>query len=248
MAIGFRASSAFAAGTTSVVGTIPTGTVAGDIMLLHVNCKPFSATIVTPAGWEIVAGSNGANGAVASGIDTGSVQWTTFWRLWQTGDGNVTVTITSGNVALACIKSFSKNSANIWVTPTGAKGSDTTSGTPFSITMDVDPGITTGDMIAGSTVLAGNDSNFGAPGITAASATIGTVTESPGEGATASGDDLESISFYALCTAGTATAPAVVTSTLSVAQTGGGNITRLRETLAGKGYFKNQAVNRAATF
>lgn len=230
MAITLRAAGAWAAGTTSVAPTIPGGTAAGDIMLLHVVCKPFSATINTPTGWTLVPGTDGANGSTASGIDSGSVQQKTFFRLWVTGDGTPTVSITSGNVALGVIKSFQKASAAGWAHPLGAKGSDTSSGTGFSLTMDQDPGITNGDMLDAVSVIAGDNSTFGTPTMTATSATLAAVTESPAtEGTTAGGNDLEATAGHSACTAGTATAAPVVGWTLSVAQTGGGALTRLRE-------------------
>lgn len=230
MTIALRAAGAWASGSASVAPAIPAGTVAGDLMLLYVGSKPFSATINTPAGWTEIAAAGGTNGTVANGVDVGSVAWKTFFRLWQSGDANPSVSVTTGNATLSVIKSFSKQSANNWVTPPGAKGSDTTSGTAFSLTMDVNPGVTSGDMLATFATIAGNNATFGTPTLTAAGATIGTVTESPAsEGSTAAGNDLESSASHALCTAGTASAAPVVGWTLSVAQTGGGSLVRLRE-------------------
>ena len=229
MTIALRAAGAWAAGSTAPAPVIPTGTTTGDIMVLYVGCKPFSATINTPSGWTLITGTDGQNGTTASGIDTGSVRWAAFYRAWLSGDANPTISVTSGNVSLAVIHSYSKTLA-AWVTPTGAKGSDTTSGTGFSLTMDANPGITLNDMLATFATIAGNNATFGTPTLTAAGATIGTVTEQPAtEGSTATGNDLESSASQALCTAGTATAAPVVGWTLSVAQTGGGAIVRLRE-------------------
>ena len=147
MTIALRAAGAWVAGSTSVTPAIPTGTTTGDMMLLYVGGKPFSHTINTPGGWTKLTAGSGANGSVASGIDTGSVDWAAFYREWQSGDGNPTVSVTSGNVTLAVIKSFSKTAPS-WATPVAAKGSDTSSGTGFSLTMDADPGITLDDMLA----------------------------------------------------------------------------------------------------
>lgn len=250
MAIAIVGGTAWVAGTTSAAPTIHASTAAGHMMILFMNGKPFSGTIVTPTGWELVEGSNGTNGSTASGIDTGSVQWAAFWRLWQPGDGTPTVPFTSGSVCLAVINSFSKSVAGSrWAVPIGAKGSDITSGTGFSLTMDVDPGITVGDRVTGSMVLAGNNATFGSPAMTATSATFGAVAEPQGEGATAQGDDLESISFHANCDAGTASAAAVTSATLSIAQTGGGCIVRLREVvLPNDQYNINTTVARASIY
>jgi hypothetical protein len=230
MAITARVPAVWAAGSTSVAPGLPVAIGAGDIMILFVGSKPFSDTINTPSGWTLLSAGEGTNGSVASGVDVGSVHWATFYRLWQSGDASPTVSITSGNVTLACINGFSKDGGMNWDTPVAAKGSDTSSGTDFSLTFDADPGITANDMLVMGFVIAGNNSTFGLPTLTAASATIGTVTESPAvEGATATGNDLEATAAYALCTAGTGTAAPVGGSTLSVAQTGGGSIVRLRE-------------------
>lgn len=248
MAIALRAAGAWAVGTTSVAPAIPAGTAAGDMMIMYVGCKPFGATIVTPAGWTPIPGTNGANGAVASGVDTGSVQWAAFQRPWVSGDGAPTVTVTSGNVALGVIHSFSKSDDAAW-SVAGAKGSDTSSGTGFSLTMDANPGIVSGDFLSTMSVIAGDNSTFGTPTITATSATIGTVTENPAtEGTTAGGNDLEASASTAAVTAGAATAAPVVGWTLSVAQTGGGCIVRLREQRKPpRQYVRGQAVMRRVT-
>lgn len=230
MAIALRAAGAWAAGSTAPAPTIPAGTTTGDIMLLYIGCKPFSSTINAIGGWTLVSGSDGTNGSVNSGIDTGSVKWACFYREWQSGDANPSISITSANVSLAVIKSYSKAAGNTWAVPAGAKGSDTSSGTGFSLTMDADPGITLDDMLDTFSTIAGNNATFGTPTLTATGATIATPTESPTtEGSTATGHDLESSASHALCTAGTATAAPVVGWTLSAAQTGGGAIVRLRE-------------------
>ncbi len=230
MTIAARTPGAWTAGTTSVASIpLPTGNAAGDVNIIFVGCKPFNADIVVPAGWELIPGSDGANGSTASGIDTGSVLWKSFYRFWRSGDAAVTVTVTSGNVALGYMGGFSKAAGKEWLIA-AAKGSDTTSGTGFSLTMDANPGITNGDFLVTGSVIAGDNSTFGTPTLTAASATIGAVTERPAtEGTTALGNDLEASASTASCTAGTATAAPVVGWTLSVAQTGGGNIIRLRE-------------------
>ena len=229
MTIALRAAGAWAFGSTSVAPALPAGNAAGDRNLLRVVCKPFSATIVTPAGWTRIAAASGTNGSTGSGIDTGSVQWALFYRDWQSGDAAPTVTVTSGNVSLACIKGYSKAADEDWDAPVGAKGSDTSSDTSFSLTMDANPGVVANDMLDTTAVIAGDSATFGTPTISATGATIGTVTESPAtEGTTATGNDLEASASHALCTAGPGTAAPVLGWTLSAAQTGGGAIVRLR--------------------
>ena len=228
--ISLRETGGWGDGTTSVSRNVPTGTTTGDIMLLFVGCKPFDATIVTPSGWTKLDAGSGTNGTTASGVDTGSVQWATFYREWQSGDTTTTVTITGGNVGLCTTQSFKNAGANPWAIPVAAKGSDTSSDTTFSLAMDADPSITANDMLMHYAVVAGDGLTIFTPTLTATSATIGTVTDNGG-GFTALGDDLGGSCSYALCTAGSATAAPVCGWTLSVAQTGGGSIVRLREVI-----------------
>lgn len=232
MAITPRTAGAWAAGSTSIAPALPASIAAGDIMVLFVGCKPFDASIGTPTDWNLLSAGSGANGAVANGTDSGSVLWATFWRTFATGVSAPTVSITSGNVSLGCINGFTKEWWETWSTPEAGKGSDTSSGTGYSITSDVNVQITSGDYVLHGSVIAGNNSTFGTPTLTATSATIGALTESPAtEGSTATGLDLEASCAYAACTAGTSSAAAVGGWTLSVAQTGGGSITRLRASL-----------------
>lgn len=203
------------------------------MMMLSIGCKPFGTTSTAPAGWTLIPEATGQNGTTNSGIDSGSVRWFTYWRAWVSGDAAPTLSLAGGNVALAVIRAYSKTLAS-WVPLVGCSGSDTTSGTGFSLTMDANPGIVTNDMLVTMAVIAGDNSTFGTPTITATGATIGAVTESPAtEGTTALGNDLEASASHALCTAGTASAAPVVGWTLSVAQTGGGSLVRLREAAFG---------------
>jgi len=198
-------------------------------MVMFVGCKPYNATIVVPTGWTLVTGTDGANGTVAMGVDTGSVLWKAMTREWVSGDAAPTVSITTGNTALGVIHAFSRAALASWQIA-GAKGNDITGGTDFIILMDANPGITNGDMLVHGAVIAGNNATLGTPTMTATGATIGTVTESPAtEGTTALGNDLEASASYAACTAGTAIVAPTCGWTTSVAQTGGGSIVRLRE-------------------
>jgi hypothetical protein len=199
------------------------------MMVMFVGCKPYSATINTPNGWTLLSAGSGANGTTGSGIDSGSVLWATFYREFVSGDTGPTVSITSGNVSLGVINGFRKLWWEQWDTPVAGKGSDTSSGTGYSITSDVNMQITTGDYVLHGTVIAGNDATFATPTLTATSATFGTVTESPSaEGSTQTGNDLEASCSYVNCTGGPSSAAPVGGWTLSGAQTGGGSITRLR--------------------
>jgi hypothetical protein len=223
---------AWSSGATSVIMALPASPAAGDWHTIFVGAKPYNAVINTPAGWELVPGSNGSNGTVANGTDVGSVCWASFRRKWQSGDGNVTVSITSGNTALGCATRYRPTAGYSILPPVACKGYDNTSGTGYSATMDANPGITTGDALVHYTFAPGNNTTFGTPTMSATGATIGTVTENYAtEGSSSTGLDCEASASTALCTAGNASAAPVGGWTLSVAQTGGGSFIRVREVL-----------------
>ncbi|MFZ2540710.1 MAG: hypothetical protein WAW75_02930 [Gallionella sp.] len=227
MSIYLRGAGGWAAGQTSIATSIPAGTVAGDMMLLFIGGKQYDETITDPSGWTLLSAGSGANGTVAMGLDTGSVVWKVYYREFVAGDTGPTIT-TDGNVNIALIKSYKKTKAT-WVTPVAAKGSDTSSGTSLSMTMDADVGIIAGDMICHFACKPSDAGTMTVPTITATSATFGTVLNLPVTNAsTLLGNDFGGASSEALCTAGTATAAAVCGWTIT-ANTGGGCIVRLRE-------------------
>jgi hypothetical protein len=198
--------------------------------VLFIGCKPYSATINTPNGWTPITNTSGTNGTTANGTDVGSVAVAAFYRIWQTGDGNPTISITSGNTALACIHRFRPTAGSTINTPVGHRGSDTSSGTGYAATMGSDIGITVGDAVVSYTFIAGNNSTFGTPTLSATGVTFGTVTENPAtEGSTTTGLDSEASASTALPSAGPSSAAAVVGWTLSVAQTGMSDLIRIRE-------------------
>lgn len=230
MAITLRAAGAWAAGSTAPAPGLPAGVAAGDLMILFVGCKPFNATINTPTGWTAIPNTAGNNGSTASGIDTGSVLWAAFYRPWVTGDAGPSISITSGNVSLAVIHAFTPTTGSVFLPPVGHRGSDTTSDTGFSLTMGADFGINANDMLLSHAVIAGDNSTFGTPTISAAGCTFSATTESPAtEGTTATGNDLEASAFWATCSTGPSSAAAVCGWTLSVAQTGGGTCIAIKE-------------------
>ena len=231
MAVAFVAAGAWVEGTTSVTPGLPAGMAAGDVMVLFVGCKPFSATIVEPTGWTLIPGSDGADGTVANVGGAGSVLWAAFQRAWQSGDAAPVVTITSGSISGGVTHGYSKG-AGTWDVA-AAKGSDAVSDTALSLTMDADPGITAGDHLAGFAIIPDNQTMV-TPTLTAASATIGTPNKQPATSlSTASAEDLAATGLEVACTAGTATAAAVQGWTLGGAETGGGCLVRLRESAGG---------------
>jgi hypothetical protein len=237
MSISLREAGAWAAGTTAPAPAIPASTAAGDIMLLFLGCKPFNATIGSITGWTEIAAAGGTSGTTpVTAAGTGSVLWKVFYREWQSGDANPSISITSGDVSLAAIKSWQKTGSG-WEVPAGCQDADTDNTTTITLAMDVNPGITSGDMLDSAVWACDNGGALTAPSITATDATIDTATESPAtQGTTALGSDLEASSCHAGCTAGTASAAPTVQWTIGTAEIDiGGGLVRLRESAGGGG-------------
>jgi hypothetical protein len=96
----------------------------------------------------------------------------------------------------------------------------------------VNVGIIAGDYVLNGSVIAGDNSSFGTPTLTATGCTFTGITESPAtEGNSNTGNDLGASAFYAFCSVGPSSAAPVAGWTLGVAQTGGGSVTRLRAAL-----------------
>lgn len=235
---------AWAAGTTANAAALPATPQAGDLHVKFCHAKPYNATLVDLAGWTPITGSNGTNGTVANGTDVGSIIWKAWYRYWQSGDtATPSFTVTTGNTNLGVIIRFRPTAGATIDVPAACKGFDVTSGTGYSATMDADPGITVNDAIVNFTGLPGNNATFASPTITATGATLGTVTEDPAtEGTTAGGLDCEASSATCFCTAGTSSAAPVVGWTLSVAQTGGGCLVRIRETAGAAPSFRGLSL------
>lgn len=223
---------AWSAGSTAPTPTLPASPQAGDLHVLFIVGKPYTLTRNVPSGWTLITGTDGTNGSVASGTRVGSVSWAAYYRYWQSGDGNPTISWTSGFPTEAVIIRFRPDSGYTIDTPVGAKGSDTSSGTGYSATMDANPGLTAGDVIAHFTGTPNELATFASPTITATGATIGTVTLQ-NQIATTTGADGSAALATAPVSSGTASAAAVCGWTLGAASTGGGALVRIRETAAG---------------
>jgi len=234
---------AWAAGSTAPAPTLPASPQAGDVHILFIGGKPYDLTRNAPSGWTLITGTDGTNGSTASGTQVGSVAWAAYYRVWQSGDSNPTISWTGGFPTMAVIHRLRPASGYTIGTPAGTKGQDTSSGTGYSATMSADPGITTGDVLIHYTVTPNNLATFASPTITATSATIGTVTENPAsEITTTTGADGSASAATATVTSGTATAAPVCAWTLGAASTGGSAFVRIRQS-ASAGWANISKIN-----
>ena len=231
MTIGFRAAGAWRAGTTPLAPALPAGLAAGDMMVMFIHAKGFAVLPSTPAGWTQLF--TNTEGAVATGIDVGSVRSAAYYRAWQSGDAAPSVTITSANVALGQIRAYTR-SLGAWATTIGGFGGDTVSDATLTLATTGVSDITTGDWLIGGAGLPSDADLQSAQAITATGATIGAATERVADGLTTTGNDLAASGADAACTAGTASASAVYTATIAGAasRTGSGGVVRLRESAA----------------
>jgi len=213
---------------------MPASPQAGDLHVLYFGVKPYTTTVTPPSGWTLIPNTDGTNGTVGSGTDVGSIKQAAYYRYWQSGDPTTpSVGFSGASVGLGVIIRFRPTAGKTINVPVGDKGSDVSSGTDYAATMGADIGITVGDAVVSFTTIAGNNSTFGSPTLSATGVTFGTVTENPAtEGSTSSGDDLEASGSTALPSAGPSSAAAVVGWTLSVAQTGMTALVRIRESSA----------------
>lgn len=231
MAIALRGSLAWAAGTgTPQTSTIPGTPQVGDMIIAYLGIKPYTVVpSVTTSGFALIPGSVGTNGTTASGIDTGSVGWAAYWKIFASGDSTVSWAIGGVNVSLRTIHTFYSTTSDSFCAPIGASGSDTSSDTTYSSVM-TNMDLQTNDVLVGYTSLPGDNSTFGSPTLSASGLTIGAPTEDPAtEGTTSSAQDFESSAMYATISAGKTNVGVTLGWTLSVAQTGGGCLIRLRE-------------------
>lgn len=117
MAITLSASGTWTEFTTgNPVVTIPGTPAAGDRMYVWLVWKNQTITSSGPAGWTEIAEYK--DGTVASGNGTGSVTIAVYYRDWQSGDGNPTITM-SGVVGVGAHvgQLWSKGAGETWDTP-----------------------------------------------------------------------------------------------------------------------------------
>jgi hypothetical protein len=179
-------------GTSSLSLGVPAGERLGDLHVAFVHCRPESAAIPTPDGWTAVSNGEVTGGFGSQANDTGLQRLKAFYRMGGLIAAK-TVTLTSSPTAcqgiVCCVRSTIPGC--VWDVA-GANGSKNTGGTPYSCTFNVNPGITSGDMVLVFGGIASDvttPAEFSAETLTATGLTSGSVTEI-GEPETTQGFDL----------------------------------------------------------
>jgi len=211
MAIAFGTAGAGANGTSSVILPYPTSISAGDLLVATIVNKYPANAPATPTDWTLLAAARKQGGNGTNGPDRGQVFMSVFYKI-ATGSesGSLTFTITSGNSSRGRMFRYTRGGTGWDIAATG--GAENTVSLTWDVTMDADPGITSGDVLLACTAVNGDAVLYSSPSLTAAGATIGSGTERE-EAGTGGGQDCKLYVVQFSCTAGTATAAAQYTHT-----------------------------------
>lgn len=214
MAIAFGAAGAVAnTATTTLTIPYPAGITAGQMLIVCICNKYPTNSPTTPVGFTLATNAQGSGGSGAAGIDIGSVYSTVYYKVAVgTETGNLAVTITANNTAIGRIFRYT-NATNNWDV-SAANGSDNTAGTAWLTTMNVNPGLTTGDLVIVSSGINTDLYTYSAQAPAEASTTFGATVERQDSG-TASGQDCALVVTETPVTAGTSVASPTYSMTSS---------------------------------
>ena len=233
MAISDGTAGAWVATTTrNPTVTLPAHS-AGQMLLVRMGWKSATPTtdvaVCNTSGWTKL-GQYYDNGGASSNGGGGVLVAVFYKEAASSSETNPVIEFddaTAPTPGAYCVTTYSKGASENWLTPLGAGGSFASS-TAISATMSSHISATAGDMLDAFAV--GNDNNtMTVPTVTQAGLTLDTVTEFPATALSSStSNDIEADGCNRLATAGTSSAAAVVTGTLSIADSGAAWVTRLR--------------------
>lgn len=229
MALSYVGNSTMPTGTGSGTGTtsltlataLTAGGSADDLYVMFVHCKPATATITTPAGWLDVSNGEAAGGGGTTGADTGPTRLKAMYRYGPWLGTQAVSLASSPNCCEGIICCISSSVIDASFDVAGANGIDTTTGTPFTAAMNVDPNITTDDMVlvfGGTPTDITTPAQFSAETLTATGLTSGSVTEI-GEPETTQGNDLGSVLCRWTPTGGPSSSVATFSATAAATNT-----------------------------
>lgn len=223
MAISLHASTAtWTATTTGGNVSMPTHST-GDMLLARVAYKSSAiatASVTTStSGWTKLGEFH--SGTTNSGVGTGSVAVAVFWKIAESSSEAAMVTTTSEAVTVQGVSaiSYQKGAGETWENPVGDGGSDTTSGTAISATIQSHVAVAAGDMV--DLFYGVNDNTTcTVPTVSQSGITFDTVSEQPPTALdSTTGHDIACDGGYRLASSGTSSAAAVITGTLSTSET-----------------------------
>lgn len=201
MPIAFGAAGAVAStATTTLSVAYPAGVTAGQLIVLCI-CNKYPPNTPAAPGFFSPTNAQGTGGSGAAGIDTGTVYMTVFYRI-ATGvlSGNVNVVVSGNNVAIGRMFRYTNATGNWEIA--AANGADNTAGTAWLTTMNINPGLTTGDLVLVASGINTDLYTFSAQAPAEASTTFGATVERQDSGTT-SGQDCALVVTDTPVTAGT---------------------------------------------
>lgn len=216
MPIAFGAAGAVAnTATTTLTLAYPAGITAGQLLVICICNKypPNTPTTPVAAGFILAANAQGTGGSGAAGIDTGTVFTTVYYKIAAgTETGNLAITVTGNNAAIGRIFRYTNATGNWDVS--AANGADNTAGTAWLTTMNVNPGLTTGDWAIVASGINTDAYTYSAQAPAEASTTFGATVERQDSGTT-SGQDCALVVTDTPVTAGTSVNPPTYAMTSS---------------------------------
>lgn len=215
MAIAFGASGLAAnTATNTLTLAYPAGITAGQLIVVCVCNKYPPNNPTTPAGFTLAANAQGTGGSGAAGIDTGTVYMTVYYKIAVgTETGNLAITfVGTNNSGIGRIFRYTNATGNWNVS--AANGSDNTAGTAWLTTMNVNPGLTTGDWAIVASGINTDAYTYASQAPAEASTTFGATVERQDSG-TNSGQDCALVVTDTPVTAGTSVNPPTYSMTAS---------------------------------
>lgn len=215
MAAAFGSSGTGSSGTTSSNPTLPAATVDGDGLIAWAVTK-YAKPDAAPTGWVELGTISGGHGS--SGVATGNVTVTAYWRISAGNEGNSTAytwTVTGGNSIRVNISRYTKAEGEQWVAPAVASCQNNTPSTSWSGTATTNPGLSAGDLILSCAGINGSAFTYSAQAYAATGCTFGTVGVRFANQIN-TGDHLEPVS----CDATVSTGPATSAPTFSMTSSG----------------------------
>ena len=237
MAIGFGASGSWAYAASGSVTPTLAAHAAGDMLIVRVAYKSSAIATCTAStatsGWAKVGEIGGSTN---SGNGTGTVACASFYKIAASGaETNPTITFSQtvtqvGHTALT----YTKGGSDTWVTPVGAGGQDTSSGTGFLAAASPS---TSGDDVIDYFCGIADDTTFSVRASWQdGGVVLGTESNRPvTAGSDTSGADGAYDGGYRLITSGGPATGGGVLATLGTSEIGGAWATRLRVTAGGGG-------------
>lgn len=244
MTIAHETSSSNGTGSTTVTPGLASGMQTGDACLVVIVTKPNTATIATPANWQVVGSANG--GAGTNGASTGPTKVSVYFRektaAWSSPPA---FTVTSGNSTAAASFRFSKDPAAIW-SHFNRNGTynGTTPGLNMNVTETID--LMPGDYVCTASSNHDDAPRWGSQSYSLAGITFGTLNEFTDAITTTTGNDVGGAFWGAPVTGGVVNGTIAQQGTATANSTGAVVMVRLREIYPNKKiYVTSHAINRS---